>query len=263
MVKNSIFWLLPKNFLSNLMGIWASLKLPKWFLNLEIRFFAYHFKVNWDEVAEPINHFDSLQSFFIRRLKEGCRRIDPNEKALVSPCDGVFGQSGYVENGMLLQIKGKAYSLSSLLGGDRLVKKFEGGSYATFYLSPKDYHRFHAPSSFYLKETIHLPGHLWPVNPWAVANVDQLFCVNERMVLVFNDNNSFEPCAVMVLVGAMMVGKIQLNSYLPQEKIFKGAELGHFEFGSTIVLITASDFASIKSEAFGFEVQVGQCIGTI
>ena len=270
--------LLPKNALSRLMGYVTSLRLPKWFVQKEIHYFSSHFGVNLSEIKEPLTHFKSLQEFFTRELKPGARTVDADEQSLISPCDGSLGQSGQVESGTLLQIKGRPYQLSDLLGDDDLAKRLEGGDYATFYLSPKDYHRFHMPFSAHVQEALYWPGQLWPVNPWAVENCHELFCVNERIVMVLKSSADPNEVAVLVAVGATMVGKIRvhfdttLTSNLsfrkPERRRYssffaKGDELGYFEFGSTLVLVTSPRLAKINSLSFQHPLKMGERVGTI
>lgn len=260
-----LLWLLPKNFLSRLVGKLAGLKLPIFFREPFLRAFGKFFGVDFSEIRDPLSSFETLQDFFIRRLKPGLRPID--SAAIVSPCDGAFGQCGPIQAGRLVQVKGKSYSLTSLLG--QAAPEFENGYFTTIYLSPKDYHRFHAPFETRIQKARYLPGYLWPVNAWAVQNIDQLFCVNERIVCWLGEE------AILVAVGATLVGKVKLafdaelttNMKNAQpilknynfERIFqKGEELGYFEFGSTVILITKS---KLEGRTFGSEVRLGNRLG--
>ncbi len=265
--------------ISCLMGKLVSLRFSPWFVHKQIHFFANHFGINWDDVKNSIDQFPSLQSFFIRELKKENRPIDVNEKAIVSPCDGSYGQSGLIYEGELLQVKGKSYTAASLLGDAHLAAQFEGGSFATLYLSPRDYHRFHSPFSAQVLEAIYLPGHLWPVNPWAVNNVSQLFCVNERLVIALALLGEGTPAALMVAVGATMVGKVRVRfdeklttNACSKKKIrrnycektfLKGEELGLFEFGSTIVLLVHPKAGRLDLKPLHTEIKMGQSIGDL
>lgn len=278
-ILKSTLYLLPKNMMSCLMGRLVSLQFPQWFVQKQIYFFGSIFGVNWDDVKNNIDQFTSLQSFFIRELKKEKRPLDLNKKAVVSPCDGAYGQSGLIHAGKLLQVKGKSYTATSLLGDALLASQFEGGSFATLYLSPRDYHRFHSPFSSQVLEAIYLPGHLWPVNPWAVHNIDQLFCVNERLVSVLALLGENTPAALMVAVGATMVGKVRVRfddklttnaccrkkirrSY--RDKTFlQGEELGLFEFGSTIVLLLHPKVGRLDFKPLHTEIKMGESIGSL
>lgn len=254
--------------ISRLAGCFVSWKLPKAWVRLEIDFFARIFKVDLSEVKNPLESFNSLQAFFIRDLKDGCRPINHDSK-LVSPCDGAYGQSGDIEKGEILQVKGQAYSVARLVGDDKLITS---GTYATIYLSPRDYHCFHAPMAGRVVSATYIPGYLWPVNAWAVKNIKDLFCVNERMVIVLQAG---EDQVVMVAVGATMVGKVKvmfdadMTTNMREQKIIrkdygqagmcfeKGDKIGHFEFGSTIVMLSN---LTISSSPVGTPVQMGQKI---
>ena len=260
-----LLWLLPKNSLSRLVGKLATLKLPLFFRESFFKAFGKFFGVDFSEIQKPLREFESLQDFFIRQLKPGLRPIDSAN--LVSPCDGVFGQCGQIKDGQLMQIKGKNYTLSALLGEE--APGFNNGYFATIYLSPKDYHRFHAPCDASITRARYIPGYLWPVNAWAVKNIDQLFCINERIVCWLGEE------AILVAVGATCVGKVKLafdpelttniknaqsilKYYEPARVFQKGAELGYFEFGSTVVLVTKS-----KLELFTqtLTVKLGKSLG--
>lgn len=244
-----------------------------------IKRFIKKFNVDVSEVAQPLTEFDTLQSFFIRKLKDGVRPIDESADAIVSPCDGAYGQNGVVEHGLLLQVKGKSFRLADLLCDEKWSKSLEGGSYAVLYLSPRDYHRFHSPCDMIVSEAAHVPGRLWPVNQWAVSNVDEVFCVNERIVMKAIQNQNGTPFAI-VAVGATMVGKVKLafdeklstnekgsafrrQSYAAfQATLAKGQELGRFEFGSTLVVVLPKEAGSLDRKEPGTKVRVGQRIGT-
>ena len=136
----AVLYLLPKNGLSRLAGRFASLRLPGRLQRAEIRLFARVAHVNVEEASEPIESYDSLQRFFARALREGARPIAGDSMSLVAPCDGAWGAAGRIERGTLLQVKGRTYSVAELLGDSDLAERYEGGCFATFYLSPRDYH---------------------------------------------------------------------------------------------------------------------------
>jgi phosphatidylserine decarboxylase len=261
-----LLWLLPKNLISRWMGCLASLRLPLFFREPFLKAFGRLFGVNFLEIAEPLSHFETLNGFFIRKLKPGLRVIDT--AAIVSPCDGAFGQCGDIKQGQLLQVKGRTYTLSALLGEE--APEFKNGFFTTIYLSPKDYHRFHMPLTASVTKARYIPGHLWPVNAWAVKNIDQLFCVNERIVCWLGKE------AILVAVGATMVGKVKLafdpelttnirgsksivKHYGAGSRVLqKGEELGYFEFGSTVVLITKT---RLDVGLFGSSISLGCRLG--
>ena len=271
---------LPVNALSRLAGRIASLPLPVALLRIVIRTFARSVGVDWSEVRDPIPSFRSLQSFFTRALVDGVRSIDPADHALVSPCDGAWGASGSVNEGRILQVKGRPYSLGALLGSDAEAKVFEGGSFATLYLSPRDYHRFHAPLAAKVLRAVYLPGTLWPVNRIGVSGVDGLFAQNERICMWLEAEDRPGSLLCLVAVGATLVGKVHTTfdpslttnlpgsglserHYDPAPRFAKGAELGRFEFGSTLVLATTPDLGRLRVREPGTPVRLGTRIGTL
>jgi phosphatidylserine decarboxylase len=216
------------------------------------RWFVTHFGVNLTEAQiEDIGQFKSFNDFFTRALKPDARPIDAAPEALVSPVDGTISQLGRIDHDQIFQAKGHAYSVSDLLGGDPArARPFIGGDFATIYLSPKDYHRIHMPITGTLKEMVHVPGKLFSVNPATADRVPRLFARNERVVCIFETN--IGPMA-LVLVGAMIVASIetvwaglvapvrrsvQVTRYTdtPPITIEKGAEMGRFKLGSTVVM---------------------------
>ena len=271
--------LVPKAQLSRCMGAWAGVKLPGPFARAQVHLFAKMAGVDLSEIQDPLEAFDSLQSFFTRELKAGCRPIDQDPSHLTSPCDGAWGMSGPIQDGKLYQVKGRAYELDVLLGDQELASVLNGGSYATLYLSPKDYHRFHMPCAGQVIAAAHLPGRLWPVNMAGLHHVDKLFAVNERIVVVLRPDASPKKRMVLVAVGATMVGKVKITfddlatnqagavpiwrSYEDRNIRFeKGEEWGHFAFGSTIVMALEPGLAELEYGAEGLSVRLGESIGT-
>lgn len=238
--------------------------------------------VDFNEVRDPLASFPSLQDFFVRHLKDGARPVDGAADALVSPCDGAWGQAGSVEKGQVLQVKGRPYSLAELLGSAEEAEAFEGGRFATLYLSPKDYHRFHTPCRATLARVRYLPGGLWPVNRAGVELVDSLFARNERICAFFDvDEPGYTGRFCLVAVGATMVGKIRLSfdsmeSNLGgrrrrQERSYGGGELtfercaewGRFHFGSTLVLVATPGTLALDVEPRGTVLRLGRRIGSL
>jgi len=270
---------IPQHFLSRLM-----LRLTrcecKWFLKLVIPLFISRFKVNMDEAKDPEwRNYPSFNQFFTRELREDARNITTADKSIASPVDGAISQLGKINNELIFQAKGHAYSLLQLLGGrEDLSKTFKNGRFNTIYLSPKDYHRIHMPLTGTLKEMIHVPGQLFSVNPTTVENVPALFARNERVICLFNTESG---PMVMILVGAIFVASIEtvwhgevtpptkknIQSWTYEDKsilINKGEEMGRFNMGSTVILLYANKNMEWKKE-FQAEskVQLGEIIGEI
>lgn len=231
-----------------------------------IRWFVRKYGVDMSEAVEPDPaRYASFNAFFTRALRPGARPIA--RSALTSPVDGTVSQLGRIDRDQILQAKGHRYSTTALVGGDHaLAKHFDDGSFATLYLSPRDYHRIHMPCDGRLLRMIHVPGDLFSVNPTTARGVPGLFSRNERVVCVFERLPTGRPPApdgvapepfVVVLVGATIVGsmatvwhgvinalrvrRVREWSYGTGEAdevvLRQGDEMGRFLLGSTVVLL--------------------------
>ncbi len=242
--------LLPTNALSRGVGGILRAPWPRSVHQAAIGAFVHALEVNVEEAERDLSDYDTFTDFFTRRLRDGARPIDRSSDFIVSPCDGTLGTCGRVTDGMLLQAKGRPYSLADLLGGVASSRRYEGGDYLTIYLAPSDYHRVHFPVDGEVTESHHLPGRLWPVNPPAVEHVSDLFAVNERLV---THMDTAAGSVAVVMVGATCVGRIRMlydegvtnlgadlgrKDYRPPITVAKGDELGVFEMGSTVILVT-------------------------
>ena len=275
---------LPASWLTRVAGKLAGLTLPTSLRAPACRLFGRVLGVDFSEVRDPLSSFRSLQDFFTRALRPGLRPVDPAADAVVSPCDGAWGASGRVERGMLLQLKGRSYALSELIAEPSLAERLEGGAYATFYLSPSDYHRFHAPCDAWVRRAVHVPGSLWPVSGIGLEGVDGLFARNERLVaqmdLRQDESGDASPALCVVAVGAMLVGKVRLTfddlatrrraslspvrDYpVPGIALKKGVEWGRFEFGSTLIIVAAAGFMELESRPPGTPIRLGERIGRL
>lgn len=217
-----------------------------------IRVFARHFRVDIGEARDPDpSAYVHFNAFFTRELRPGARPVAGPEGTVVSPADGVLSQLGAIRDGRIFQAKGHEYALLELLGGnDERAGPFRGGSFATIYLSPRDYHRVHMPLAGRLREMVHVPGRLFSVNPVTTSAVPRLFARNERVLCLFDGPAG--PMAV-ILVGAIFVGGIETvwageitprRDRLPAVRydadavhLDRGAELGRFNMGSTVILL--------------------------
>ena len=220
-----------------------------------IRWFVKRYNVNMAEAANPdIASYPTFNEFFTRPLKPGARPLAAAE--FICPVDGAISQFGPIEKDQIFQAKGHSYSTTALVGGDAaLAAEFDNGSFATLYLSPRDYHRIHMPCAGVLRRMIYVPGDLFSVNPTTARGVPGLFARNERVVCVFDSERG--PW-VMTLVGATIVGSMatvwhgQVNPprlpqvtewhYEPgQVSLQQGDELGRFMLGSTVVMLFPKD----------------------
>jgi phosphatidylserine decarboxylase len=241
--------LLPKSALSTVVGKATRAPLPAPVHQAAMRLFARAYDVNLDEAEGRLSDYPTFGSFFTRKLKPGLRTIDGGADVVASPVDAHVSQIGLIENGACIQAKGIEFPVDKLLGDARRALDFEGGSFATLYLSPRDYHRFHSPLPGYITGYHYLPGEFWPVNAASVRSVDALFAVNERLV-TYLDTPAGQ-CAY-VAVGATCVARIhaaydtlvthegrpgKAHTYPRPLAIEKGGEIGMFEMGSTVILL--------------------------
>jgi phosphatidylserine decarboxylase len=220
-----------------------------------IRWFVKRYQVNMEEAANPdIASYSSFNEFFTRPLKAGARPLA--QASHICPVDGAISQFGPIEKDQIFQAKGHHYSTTALVGGDStLAQRFDNGSFATIYLSPRDYHRIHMPCDGKLTRMIYVPGDLFSVNPTTARGVPGLFARNERVVCVFeSEHGPF----VLTLVGATIVGSMatvwhgmvnpprngQINEWHYSEgkvALRQGEEMGRFLLGSTVVMLFPKD----------------------
>jgi len=243
-------YLLPKQALTALAGRIAGAQAGRLTTQL-IKWFVQRYQVNMSEAADSnIASYVSFNDFFTRALKDGARPLASAE--LICPVDGAISQFGTIRGQQIFQAKGHDYSSTALLGGDAaLAERFDDGSFATLYLSPKDYHRIHMPCNGRLQRMIYVPGELFSVNPTTARAVPGLFARNERVVCIFESTSG--PFA-LVLVGATIVGSMAtvwhgvVNAerggemrewhYADQAvDLQQGAEMGRFLLGSTVVML--------------------------
>ncbi len=269
--------LLPTNTVSRAVGWLASRRLPPPLREPAVRAFGRAVGVDFSEVRDGLASFESLQAFFTRALRDGVRPIDADPHAFVSPCDGAWGAAGVIAGGQALQVKGRPYALAALLGDAAVARRYEGGAFATLYLSPRDYHRFHAPCAARVRRAAAIPGALWPVNRLGVEGIADLFAVNERLCAFLSVGGADEDLC-LVAVGATNVGKIRVTfddlttnvaAAAPEVRTYrdvglaKGEEWGRFEFGSTIVVVAAPGLLTLDVPPPDTPVRLGQRIGTL
>jgi phosphatidylserine decarboxylase len=267
-------YLYPKLALTQLMGRLARAQggaMTHWVIGR----FVQRYRVDMGEAQEPHPRaYASFNDFFTRALKPNLRPISPAR--FCSPVDGAVSQCGDIQAGRIFQAKGRDYTTAELLASAEQASTYEGGSFATIYLSPRDYHRIHMPCSGRLLRMTHVPGDLFSVNPTTAQGVPRLFARNERVVCEFACE--FGPMA-LVLVGATIVGsmatvwhgtvnpprtgKIRQWDYSDQEIVLnKGDEMGRFMLGSTVVLLFPKDTVAFASDFVAqAPVRMGQTMG--
>ena len=266
---------LPKHGMSRMAGWLGNRPVPVPMRPSVYRGFSRVFGAAPEEAELELSAYPTLNAFFARSLKPGLRPIAAG--ALVSPVDGAVGASGLVTDDMLVQAKGRNYSLAALLGDSAMAHRMEGGSFVTLYLAPKDYHRVHVPVDGEITAAVYIPGELWPVNVHAVMHVADLFAVNERIVITIRQPGG--GVVAVVLVGATMVGmtriafddlhtnarrrEVQRRTYDPALPVRAGGPLGHFEFGSTVIIACSPDAGALELLAEGQTVRMGQRLGSV
>ena len=268
-------YLLPKKLVTQLAGLFASAELGG-VTQAAISLFVAHYGVDMSEAAEPdITRYTSFNDFFTRALRAGARPLADAD--YVCPVDGAISQFGAIERDQIFQAKGHHYSTCALLAGDAaLAAEFENGQFATIYLSPKDYHRIHMPCAGRLLRMVYVPGDLFSVNPTTVRGVPGLFARNERVVSLFDTARG---PFVLVLVGATIVGsmatvwhgvvtpprpgEIKRWDYADKPvELAKGAEMGRFLLGSTVVLLWPKGTLKFNPDwTPGGAVRMGQMMG--
>ncbi len=268
----TILRLLPKNLLTAILGKWAEWKSPRWLVKMGIRIFSRIYHIAEHEIMP--SEFHTFNEFFTRALKPECRPISQDTSIVVSPVDAHIGGFGTIQENTLFQAKGIVYSLEKLVLEEQYVQYFQNGSYITLYLSPHDYHRIHTPVSGYVREMYHIPGRLYPVNRFAVANVPGLFTLNERVITLL-EHECLGKIAV-IKIGATVVGKIQVTYDQCQAhcknivhrtysgiSLNKGQELGRFQLGSTVILLFQNQKIKFLELQTGQEIQLGNPIAQI
>ncbi|MCC6138604.1 MAG: phosphatidylserine decarboxylase [Bdellovibrionaceae bacterium] len=250
-VMNIVVPQLPKKQLSHYIGSVAYNQWPKPLADISVKMFAKLVGINVEEAEKPLDEYKTVGEFFSRKLKAGARPIQGSE---IHPCDSRITQSGKIVESVLIQAKGIKYTLEEFLPQTPWADSLEKGTFTTYYLSPKDYHRVHAPKTGKIAWVKYFPGELWPVNFWSLRNVPGVLAINERVAIGIDT-----PAGkmIMVMVGATNVGSmtfafdasIKTNQYpfknqrllieYPKPKaISVGDEVGTFNLGSTVVLLT-------------------------
>ena len=265
--------LIPKD-LSSAVVYRATRSRRAWLRRPLTRWFAKAYGVDLTEAANPdLESYATFNDFFTRALKAGARPLADGSSTVISPADGVLTEHGAIEGGHLYQAKGSAYTLAELLGDTgAAVEALEGGRYFTIYLAPHNYHRVHAPLDARLLRTRYIPGARFCVSRATAAAIPRLFCRNERVVCWFETD--LGPM-VVVLVGALNVSSISTFAHgeiasgaarhwleQPPLPVARGAEIGRFNMGSTVVvLLGGSGFRFSSGLAEGLAVRMGQALG--
>ncbi len=241
-----------------------------WLKNLLIGQIARRYKVDMRDALEPdLRAYASFNAFFTRALRPNARPLA--NAALICPADGAISQLGPIEAGRILQAKGMHYDVAELLADAALAEHFSAGSFATVYLSPRDYHRVHMPIAGTLIRSLHVPGRLFSVATWTAESIPRLFARNERYVCIYDTEHGK---VALVLVGAIFVSSIEtivdgiitppyapsvvLRDYPEAPNLSAGAEMGRFNMGSTVIVLTEKPMAFDAALMAGTPVKMGQ-----
>ena len=273
-------YLLPHHGLSRLVALLANSRWPL-IKNPFIALFKAHFKVDLGEARiQDYRQYECFNDFFTRQLQDSARPIQGDDRTIVSPADGAVSELGKIQDQSLLQAKGIDYSAVDLLGGaPQDAEPFKDGNFITIYLSPRDYHRVHMPIAGSLQKTVYIPGRLFSVNQRTTERVNGLFTRNERLVCFFDTPAG--PMA-LVLVGAMIVAGIETtwaghvcpnkhgevrtdrHGQQPAIELDRGAEMGRFKLGSTVILLFGPDAINLGNEIFPqSNIRMGEAIGSL
>jgi phosphatidylserine decarboxylase len=277
-LSTALQYVLPHRFLSRVV-YWATRWTWRPWKNFLIATIVKNYRVDMSEAEQPDPlAYPFFNAFFTRALKRGARAAPDDQNAIASPADGRISQIGVIRDGRILQAKGRDYTVAELLGDDSAASDYRDGSFVTVYLSPRDYHRVHAPLAGTLRETVHIPGRIFSVAPSAVEDVPNLFARNERLVCRFDgEHGPF----VVVLVGAMLVSgietvwsgvevppyasSVQRKSWIDRGiRLERFQELGRFNMGSTAIVLFPSGLAELDASLVPESaVKVGQSIGRL
>ncbi|MEO6776723.1 MAG: archaetidylserine decarboxylase [Kofleriaceae bacterium] len=258
---------------TTLIGFGARARVPSVLRGPAYRAFARAVGADLGETELELRAYDTFGDFFARKLRPGLRPLDANESAVISPCDGVVAARGIAEHGEMLQAKGLNYRLEDLVVDPTMAARLTGGPYATIYLSPRDYHRVHAPIDARLVAYDYVPGELWPVNPKVAARRANLLSRNERVVIWLESPRL--GIVAVVMVAATGVGNIrlayaedsvswrqagELRRIELDEPVRRGDELGAFRLGSTVVMCFEPGAVELEGEV-GQAMRFGERLG--
>lgn len=272
----------PRAVASRAFGRLADAEIPRPLRGPLIGGFARIVGARMDEARQPAAGYSSLNAFFARRLAPGTRVWPSDARTVTSPVDGVLTRFGTVEDGRLVQAKGRRYTAAALLAGAEAAAPFHGGLYATIYLAPRHYHRIHAPVAGRLRSASYVPGGLFPVNATAVAEIPDLLATNERVVCSFAGDAGR---IALVAVGAYNVGRISTafdpgwgggeggwvtnrrppserrRVYRPPLTVSRGEEVMAFHLGScVVVLLERGSHEWVPGLKSGREIRLGEAL---
>jgi phosphatidylserine decarboxylase len=283
-VVRSLWRVAPQRALSQLIGWSATRTLPGPARSALLASFARQYDIDVAEAEKPLSGYSGLQDFFTRKLRADARPLPADPNVVVSSADGRVVETGSIANGQLIDAKGVGFSLSLLLGDSEAARRLEGGPYAITYLSPRDYHRVHAPVGGNVVAWHHIPGQLFPVNERSVAREPGLFSRNERLVTLIEGPAGL---AAVVMVAAVGVGHMtvsydrevathdeRFSDGIVRTRRFggegaapiaieRGGEVGVFNLGSTTVVVFEPGRVVLDPIPPGTAIRMGAALGRI
>ncbi len=265
---------LPRRYLTLLMGRISKMEQP-WVRDLSIGLWKFFSDLDLSEAKKQ--SFKSMHDCFTRELKDGARTIDASPNVLSSPVDAIVGANGAIHDNRVFQAKGFPYSLQELLGTEENLEEWRNGSFVTLRLTSSMYHRLHAPYDCTVEKVRYFSGDTWNVNPIALKRIEKLFCKNERAYIRTRLNGPgpmTNQRIAIIPVAAILVASIRLHFLdvlfhlqYKGEKVIdcqadmnKGQEMGWFEHGSTVILLTPPGFALNEALKEGSHVRMGQAL---
>jgi len=259
---------IPRRLVTRFIGWFSKIEQP---VVRDLSIAAWRYFADVDLADAKKARFTSMHDCFTRELKEGARPADPDPAILVSPCDAIVGACGRIDDDVLIQAKGRTYTLQDLLCSPGLSRLYRQGRYVTLRLSSGMYHRFHAPHDGLIREITYIAGDAWNVNPAALRRVDRLYCRNERALLPMTLTATGDT-VTLVPVAAILVASIRLHfldvllhlrypgpNVIPcHAALRKGEEIGWFEHGSTIIVFAPGNFMQCANVREGAVIRSGQ-----
>jgi len=227
------------------------------------------YRIDLGECQPRDEAYESFDQFFTRKLRPGLRTICPDAKEIASPADGAIEAIGPIDNAGMLVVKKQQYTVADLIGDAQDAERYAGGQFAIVYLSPRDYHRVHAPVDGEITRIRSMPGDLFPVNSIGERHVPLLFSKNRRVAIVIDTTALGR--VTLVMVGAIIVGRITVNAIpgqdvplgdhviSPPRPVRKGEEVGIFHLGSTAIVFAPRGAAAPFARATG-PVRLGQSL---
>lgn len=196
------------------------------FSKIFIPAFRRHYKINSQEILQG-QKFKSLNDYFARAIDMDYRPM--GEGKYISPCDGVITAGGSISPGMTLEVKGKMVDVKTLLERETHVKAFQ-----VIYLSPHNYHRFHAIDDNEAIDKYEIGDKSIPVNDLGFE-MGNPFLDNYRVILETKDY-------FYIAIGATNVNSVKFF----KDKFKRGETIGEFRFGSTIVILYKEEIEGLK-----------------